>query len=377
MAIYLTKDIIHVLNGIPLKVLPLIEVSMNAEGIDSLPFYVWIVDNKYRFGILDCNKITPLNQSHYICEEAKQVVNNLPLNPQHLLKAIGILKLSQKQEITLNFLKSISRICNNNEDSTVDSIFSSLRDISALLTSMMADIKDAVRQEEDELVSSLQKTNSGVKSLNFNFTESNLQHPNEAWINMIKSLNQAIASNDVDEIKITGLKALKAAPYEGDYFAYSSTIALESIGLTHRYCHDTAVFNGITHAELEDICRTVAYKVGHNLSLGYPLNVDADPLFYTDDKVELNVFHTVKYLMRILEKYPNKQIATKRDKSLCVVKIEKNIANVTFFFNNSTKHRYCLDHAKGIKDMKELLQNLVIITECVDIPTTVDRAELL
>lgn len=163
MAIYLTKDIIHVLNGIPLKVLPLIEVSMNAEGIDSLPFYVWIVDNKYRFGILDCNKITPLNQSHYICEEAKQVVNNLPLNPQHLLKAIGILKLSQKQEITLNFLKSISRICNNNEDSTVDSIFSSLRDISALLTSMMADIKDGSGKKKMSLFRRYKKLIQALK----------------------------------------------------------------------------------------------------------------------------------------------------------------------------------------------------------------------
>lgn len=367
---------IHILNAIPHQhIKPTIEVSANVEGDDNLSFYVWITDNKYRFGILDCNKIIPLNQSHFVCEEAKQVVNSLPLNPQHLLKVVEILQLSVKREITLDFLKSISRICNNCEDLAVDLIFSSLSEISSL-ASKMAYIQNVVTQE-DELVSSLQKTSSGVKSLNFNFTESNLQQSNEAWVNLVKSLNQAIGSGDVDEIKITGLKALKAVPYEGDYFAYTSTIALESFGLHHRYCHDTAVFNGITHAELEDICRTVAYKVGHNLSLGYPLNVDADPLFYTDDKVELNVFHTVKYLMRILEKYPNKQIATKRDKSLCVVKIEKNIANVTFFFNNSTKHRYCLDHAKGIKDMKELLQNLVIITECVDIPTTVDRAELL
>lgn len=76
-------------------------------------------------------------------------------------------------------------------------------------------------------------------------------------------------------------------------FAYSQALAGESVEfpnyydvLTNKFVskydpeHD--VFNHVTHADLERFARIVAYKVAHNLKLGYKMDPKDDPLTYID-----------------------------------------------------------------------------------------------
>lgn len=66
--------------------------------------------------------------------------------------------------------------------------------------------------------------------------------------------------------------------------AYSEALAGESISdaMKAKWDPKSKVFVGLTHDELERYARTVAYKVAHNLSLGFTMDPANDPLTYID-----------------------------------------------------------------------------------------------
>ena len=64
--------------------------------------------------------------------------------------------------------------------------------------------------------------------------------------------------------------------------AYSQALALESIGKIGVYDEPSETFNSVTHADLEHYAKVVAFKVAHNLTNGYTMDKNIDPLEYFD-----------------------------------------------------------------------------------------------
>ena len=69
-----------------------------------------------------------------------------------------------------------------------------------------------------------------------------------------------------------------------DNTAYNTVLALESIpdSITKKWNFGKKVYNGVTNEDLEKFVRTVAYKVAHNLSNGFEMDKDNNPLTYVD-----------------------------------------------------------------------------------------------
>jgi len=63
-------------------------------------------------------------------------------------------------------------------------------------------------------------------------------------------------------------------------YAYSKELALESAG-DLPYDHKTGEYV-LPPDILEYYARIIAYKVAHNIRLGYPMDKDIDPLTYID-----------------------------------------------------------------------------------------------
>ena len=64
--------------------------------------------------------------------------------------------------------------------------------------------------------------------------------------------------------------------------AYSQALALESIGEIGAYDETSETFNNVTHTELGHYAKIIAFKVAHNLSNGYTMDKNIDPLEYID-----------------------------------------------------------------------------------------------
>ena len=65
--------------------------------------------------------------------------------------------------------------------------------------------------------------------------------------------------------------------------AYTTALSGESFDPQDGYYDpDTNCFQSVSHTDLERFARIVAYKVAHNLSLGYKMDPYADPLLYVE-----------------------------------------------------------------------------------------------
>lgn len=64
--------------------------------------------------------------------------------------------------------------------------------------------------------------------------------------------------------------------------AFNRALAGESVhdDLKNKYDQDIIVYNGVTHDDLYRYAKTIAYKVANNLSNGFEMNKDEDPLTY-------------------------------------------------------------------------------------------------
>ena len=65
-----------------------------------------------------------------------------------------------------------------------------------------------------------------------------------------------------------------------DGFAYSQALAFESLDLGAKFDDSKKVFNDVTFDDIEKYAKTVAYKVAHNLSNGFVMDKNDDPLIY-------------------------------------------------------------------------------------------------
>ena len=66
--------------------------------------------------------------------------------------------------------------------------------------------------------------------------------------------------------------------------AYSKALAGESISdaMKAKWDPKSKTYIGLTFDELERYARTIAYKVAHNLGLGFTMDPTNDPLTYVD-----------------------------------------------------------------------------------------------
>ena len=66
--------------------------------------------------------------------------------------------------------------------------------------------------------------------------------------------------------------------------AYSKALAGESITdvMKEKWDPKSKTYIGLTHDEIEKYARIIAYKVAHNLSLGFTMDPTNDPLTYVD-----------------------------------------------------------------------------------------------